>query len=448
VVWRRVEIQALTDIHQSRPVSEYLQERWFAEPSSGKSLRLAAYLLFQNDRDQKWLSINLFQIDGHDYYYNIPYLITLEPQSVETGFFFTKDRFFFYDGFPTREFISLLRQLPGEECCRGADGRFEFVAEAGFGVPRTHLYGNSSNSLLLVTERYLVKNYRRVYPGINPELEIGRELTKLGSAGTPAVLGHYRYRTKNEKLFTLGVFQEFIDNQGTGWEVWGRLLEKRALGTDLAEEAFDLGGTIARLHRDLALISRKRGRLAGLKPEDLGERFGSLEKKLEITTVVPADLAGSIRARLAKLKADLRGGCLGAIFIIHGDLHLEQVLKTEAGWVIIDFEGEPLKNIKSRGNYDSPLKDLASLLRSISYRLHFSGQAREMEAFLCRNLVDGYLEVYRFFHGDYLPTAEVIRQLLFFFQFERVVYELEYEIRYRPKWVNVPLNGIRNLLES
>ena len=183
---------------------------------------------------------------------------------------------------------------------------------------------------------------------------------------------------------------------------------------------------------------------------DLENRIAQLTKDIKrgLTSFLKNE---SILAKLAEVKARLSKGNLGAKFRIHGDLHLEQVIKTEQDWIILDFEGEPLKSIPERENFDSPLKDLASMLRSISYRINggaIEGSQSEIEAGICSGLIKGYLESCREAMVDFLPEEPLFSHLLTLFQIERAVYECFYESQYRPDWLWIPRTGLQKLIHS
>jgi maltokinase len=156
-----------------------------------------------------------------------------------------------------------------------------------------------------------------------------------------------------------------------------------------------------------------------------------------------------VRERLA---ARAQIGASGRAIRTHGDYHLGQTLSTAGGWVIIDFEGEPARPLPERRQKRSPLRDVASMLRSFAYATSaveiqrgqrapegFEGRARER--FLARYLheVDATL----------LPAGEAATtNLLSIFELEKAIYELRYELNNRPDWVAIPVAGIRRLLEE
>jgi len=216
----------------------------------------------------------------------------------------------------------------------------------------------------------------------------------------------------------------------------------------LFHEAVALGRTLGEFHRELAQISREENRFLRFTAEMLAEKVENLENFIFLTFNEELTAEAGVAAdKLKKVKQALTGCDLGYCFRIHGDLHLEQVLKTDSGWLLIDFEGEPLKPIHERGCYDSPLKDVASMLRSFSYRIH--GMDLTDGETLEGQLADRFWEGYCATCGrEWLPEPAVSRKLLELFQLERVVYELDYELKYRPDWAVIPKNGLKRLVEK
>ncbi len=435
------------------PGKIFKEERWYADRGTEQQLILEDSLQFGNPSGQTFLSFNLFRPESRPgYFYFIPLLALEQPGLLfQREHFFENEGFFFYDGIATPEYIHLIEDLLARGGVFNAlRGKFYFKPLGGFFEPGFAVHGRSSNSLLFVTHQYLIKNYRRLYPGANPELTLYLALTKLQSDEVPAILGSIVYQASQE--YTLGIVQQFIANQGSGWEVWGELLAQSDANTEeiLFRQAYRLGTVMAGLHRKLAQIARAEQRIQPLTLEGLRHRFHAFFDGLSQYSEILKSHHGRVIATLRQFMAEFSESDLGQQFRIHGDLHLEQVLKTEPGWKVIDFEGEPLKSIVERENYDSPLKDLASMLRSISYRVYTISQEPSWvatnENLLVSGLVNGYLETCQELGIDFLPCSESFAKLLLFFQVERVVYECDYEMKYRPDWLDVPLQGLLALV--
>lgn len=452
--WELVGDSGLSELYTPLPAALFQRERWFGDRDNNNGIELVDALKFiKAGSGDRFITLNLFKtVPYAGYYYFIPFLATTSA-APEREVIFEKNGFYFVDAVPTFEYISLLEQLfETQASLSTAHGCFQFQTYRRLNEPRLRLSSSTSNSLLFVTRNYLIKNFRRIYPGVNPEVRISSALTKLGSTQIPEVYGFFNYQAQDE--YTLGILMEMVANSGTGWERWGRLLEKEKSSSEAVELLFKdarlLGNTLGYLHLDLALLTREEGGYSELKWSDLESRIDQLTRDIKrgLTGLMESDL---VRSKLEDLKARLASGSLGAQFRIHGDLHLEQVLKTEDDWVILDFEGEPLKPIPERENFDSPLKDLASILRSVSYRIHSCGTNRnqpEIEEKIAARLIAGYLESCRKANADFLPDEPLFSRLLTLFQIERAVYECLYESKYRPDWLWIPRNGLEKLIHN
>jgi maltokinase len=290
---------------------------------------------------------------------------------------------------------------------------------------------------------------------VNPELEMLRFLNLRGFRRIPKLLGWYEYEGRPADA-TLGVVQEFIADGRDGW-VW--TLDGLAGDPDsLLDPLRALGATVGEMHTALAsdptdpvFAPEERG------SESLMLYVASLDEQIErVFLDLPDDeRLGPILHRGEELRDQLTGlariGGLGMAIRVHADLHLGQTLLTDRGWTIIDFEGEPARPLPERRAKNSPLRDVAGLLRSLAYaplaaRLQRGAtppadwEARARERFL-----DGYLDS---IDPSLLPaTRREVDQLLAIYELEKAVYELNYELNNRPDWVEIPVAGIVRLLE-
>lgn len=448
--WELAGDSGLLGLYTPLPAAVFQGERWFTAGESENTIELVDALTFKKaGLSQVIVTLNLFKTKPNaGYYYYIPFLIS-KINDRKRAVIFERNGLYFYDAVSTVEYVSLLEQLFQHPISLSAAcGSFQFQPYRNLAEPNLRLMGSTSNSLLFVTRKYLLKNYRRIYPGVNPELKISAALSKLGSDQIPEVYGFFNYQAQNE--YTLGILMETVDNFGTGWERWGRLLKQLspAAKEQLYNEADLLGANLGMLHRDLATIAKRNGGYFKLSHRDLAERIKQLEKEIREgkTGIMERD---PLLRKLAVIKKRLSRGDLGAKFRIHGDLHLEQIIKAADGWKFLDFEGEPLKSIPERENYDSPLKDLASMLRSISYRLNDREiNRKEIELKICSCVSEGYLRRCREVNADFLPDKDEFGCLLNLFQIERAVYECFYESKYRPDWLWIPQMGLAELVKD
>jgi trehalose synthase-fused probable maltokinase len=313
-----------------------------------------------------------------------------------------------------------------------------------------------SNSSLVFADRVVLKVYRHLEPGINPELEMLRFLGAHGFEQVAPLHGWYEYESQSLAT-TMGVAQEYVADAVDGWE-----LALGEVGTDA--DAFlkrlgELGEVTAALHNTLAL----GGEDPAFSPDEPSTEWlalltATIDEEIErIFLKLPHDdrlapIAGrgeDVRERLAMRN---RIGLTGRLIRTHGDYHLGQTLHSPRGWVVIDFEGEPTRPLSERRRKRSALRDVASMLRSFAYLgaastvlrgkippADFEAQARE--AFLSAYL--GAID------HSLLPAGDAATSsLLSLFELERAIYELHYEIEHRPEWVSIPVAAISQLLEA
>jgi trehalose synthase-fused probable maltokinase len=314
-----------------------------------------------------------------------------------------------------------------------------------------------SNSSTVFAEELILKVYRRVEPGPNPELELLRFLTAHGFENIARLRGWYEHTGRLVDA-TLGVMQEFLPGAGDGWD-----LVLDAFGKDGGESAFAhlgrLGEVTARMHTTLGSDAtdptfapeEPSGEALSLLVATIDEDIEAIFRELPDTEAV-APIAGRSQEVRESLRGLAHAGAGGHHIRTHGDYHLGQTLLTDRGWVVLDFEGEPARTLPERRQKRSPLRDVAGMLRSFSYAASAADllrgtpapddwEARAREAFLT-----AYYE-----HVDtrLLPHGQQnTERLLSIFELEKAVYELRYELNNRPDWVRIPVAGIARLLEE
>ncbi len=338
-----------------------------------------------------------------------------------------------------------------------------FVPEPGAAIadgPAGRVLGvEQSNTSVSWGEQSILKLFRRVLPGVNPDLELHRALRSVGSRQVASLQGAVEASLAGEPV-TLAMLQDYAANSAEGWAM--ALVSVRDLlaegdlradevGGDFAAEASRLGETIAVVHAEL----RQALGGADLDPAELAA--GWRQRLADAATEVPA-LAGhaeAIRAVYDRV-ADL--GDPVPTQRVHGDLHLGQTLRTPFGWLVIDFEGEPAAPFADRVRPDSALRDVAGMLRSFDYAAfhqlsqweptsewtdpdHSSQQAWHAREWAGRNrgaFCDGYA-----IGAGSDPREQAV--LLRGFELDKAVYEALYETRSRPTWAPIPLASIKRL---
>jgi maltose alpha-D-glucosyltransferase / alpha-amylase len=350
-----------------------------------------------------------------------------------------------------------------------------------------------SNSTALVDDDYVVKIYRKLEPGINPEIEMGRFLTELaGFANTPALLGSVEL-VEGDKRSAIGIVHAFVQNQGDAWTVSAAYLdrfvdEQRLLKTDddpadREEQVSYLrymsqtGRRVAEMH--IALASNEElpeFAPEPTRPEDVqrwiddimarAERvFDALRQRRDTLKEADRPLADQLLAQQAalpdRLKALLPRDIDGLNIRHHGDFHLGQMLIAKDDIFIIDFEGEPRRSLADRRRKALAARDVAGLIRSIDYSVTAALDralkvASDENGKLALALADWRDRATATFLSAYQETmanqrlwpagAEAAERTLNFFLLEKAFYEIEYELAHRPDWLRVPLTGILRIL--
>jgi maltokinase len=315
------------------------------------------------------------------------------------------------------------------------------------------LANEQSNSSVVFGDAYILKLFRKVAPGINPDLELTRALSVAGSQHVARPVG-WILGSLDGTTTTLGFMQEFLRFGTEGWALALNSvrdlfaegdLHADEVGGDFAGEAERLGQATAEVHQDLALVLPTRT----LRVSEVAAIGAAMHARLDAACLVAPELApyaDAIAVVFDRLSEEVGSS---QVQRIHGDLHLGQVMRTETGWVLLDFEGEPAKSLEERRELSSPVRDVAGMLRSFDYaarhllaempgekQLEYRAlewSARNREAFC-----DGYVK-----GGGTDPREE--SALLRAYELDKAVYEVVYESRNRPTWVNIPLSTIEKL---
>jgi maltokinase len=323
-------------------------------------------------------------------------------------------------------------------------------------VHSTLFSGEQSNSSLAFGDDSLLKVFRKVTPGVNPDIAVHRVLTEAGSEHVAHLYGWLEIAETEGAPLQLAMLQQFLRTATDGWDA--ALASVRNLfaeadlhadevGGDFAAEAARLGESLAEVHETLAAHFPTHVRT----PEQQAELARAMAARLEAALHVVPDLAkyaDSLRTKFAAV-----AGVPGVrVQQVHGDLHLGQTLRTVKGWKIVDFEGEPAKPLAERVLPDSAWRDVAGMLRSFDYAPRVAERTAagaddtgsEQRAFRAAEWADrncaAFLAAYA---GRELDDDEQV--LLDAYVADKAVYEAVYEARNRPTWVPVPLTAIERL---
>ena len=345
-------------------------------------------------------------------------------------------------------------------------------AQVEAGLDSLVLTGEQSNTSLVFGESAIFKVFRRVTSGPNPDLEVASALARLGSSHIAEPLGWVETRMDGAPA-VLAILSRYLRAASDGWSLAAtsvRDLYATEEGTRAAEaggdfegEAERLGAASAQVHRDLA---EAFGR-SELKAEAVRELAEQMYRRLDLAVAAVPELAafvdkvGDAYSDLAKLIEPVPAQR------VHGDYHLGQVLRTQAGWVVLDFEGEPASPLAQRRARSTPLRDVAGMLRSFDYAARHqlvtrpdaaasspsapsspstpsspsSGLAAKAADWVRRN-GDAFCAGYAAAGGlDPAENSVLLRAMLL----DKAVYEVLYEARNRPTWISIPLESIAEL---
>ena len=321
--------------------------------------------------------------------------------------------------------------------------RFGHPAGAVIGPALTGraLPAEQSNTSVVFDDQVIMKVLRRPHQGSHPDLEVPRALAAAGSRLVAATLGWLQSVSADAGEPTvLAILSEYFADASDGWTLAMASLRDEA--PDFTAEAGLLGQATAGLHAELAAAFGT----VPLSGRDLAELGAAMNAELDPALAeVPAlrPYQDRIRACYRKL-AELTGQVLSQR--IHGDYHLAQVLGTEAGWVVLDFEGEPSTSLAQRRAFSPALRDVAGMLRSFDYAARHQLLERPDDRRLQAKALawaaqcsDAFCAGYASASGsDPRASGPLLRALIF----SKAVYEAVYEARHRPGWLPIPLAAI------
>ncbi|MCV0397258.1 MAG: maltose alpha-D-glucosyltransferase [Rhizobiaceae bacterium] len=402
------------------------------------------------------------------------------------------------DGVFAEEFTELLLEaIRDQQRVKGEAGDIVFRSDAGpstfeqVGRPKP-LGFEQSNVSIVFGDSIILKIYRRLHMGPQPEAEMARFLTSQASySNTPRFLGSIEFEPEEGESAVLATAFAFVRNQGDAWTSVLSALQRDFQDSEAeagADEEPDfepalqigevLGRRTAELHRALAVdTSDPAFAVEPIGSDHIGKWIKDAHEEVERMYQALAASATRLDGNAARLSERLHAqrealgarleACSaptpsGGISRIHGDFHLGQVLVTHDDVTIIDFEGEPRRSIEERRAKASPLRDVAGMLRSIDYAAEAAvrqqgalpptqaGHAAERAATWRDGTISGFLAAYREAidgSATHPPDAALERALLDLFLIQKAAYEVGYELANRPDWVDIPLAGLLNLIE-
>lgn len=325
-----------------------------------------------------------------------------------------------------------------------------------------------SNTSLVYGQRYILKLFRRIQPGLSPDLELHRALYEVGCGHIAEPLGWIDGELDGQ-LTTLAMLGHFLPTAADGWAMATASvrdlmaeadLHAHEVGGDFAGESRRLGHAVAAVHADL---QRAFGHHEAA-PAQLRAAAQRMHQRLDATLRMVPELGEhepGLRDAFTALASDLADAGEVRVQRIHGDLHLGQALRTPTHWVLIDFEGEPATPLSRRREPATPLRDVAGMLRSFDYAAHqllvghSAGHGVPLDEHGERQLAfravewsdrnraafcEGYAQV----DADPREQSGLLRAL----ELDKAVYEVGYEASHRPDWLPIPLASIARLLDG
>ena len=500
-------LQQSEAIVRAIPPAYFQNKRWFG--SKGRRIenfRLIDSAIFRNDPPALLLLVQVNYSDGHVEFYHVPLVAQDTPQpnahaaTLESPY----GTLYLNDALLDDAFCrDLYGAIYAGRRIETAEGTFDFRPIEGAHAPESgevtsvrRIATEQSNSSVVYNQRYILKFFRKLAAGLNPDVEVPLFLTTDGAfAYVPQVYGTMTYEQKNGEAVSLGVLAAFVPNEGDGYvyslDRVRDFFKQVRYGTDPQQAAQDytpianqLGRITGEMHN--ALASNAAGQQPEFAPEviaqaDVEQWQGDIRQYTETVLAVIRSLreqypdatraqldtildhSAAFLERIGYLDVLQKAGVVKTRF--HGDYHLGQVLKTRDGFVILDFEGEPARPLAQRRAKNSPLRDVVGMLRSFNYAAYsvlFEEQGRggdpaELEAQAAvwettarEAFLLGYTDAARQNTGaQYMPaSSEAFNDVLSAYEMEKALYELNYEVNNRPDWIAIPIKGLQRIAGS
>jgi len=472
-----------------RRLLEYIRNRrWFGQKSLEPETITVLDILPLDPREPIYIAIVEIGFQGMgSAYYSVPLAVSMnEDGTTITSTDFHGQRMFLQDAFFQPAYTkAMILGTSAEAEVKGINGTVKFFKTSFFTMPPFREFetvkSEQSNSSSIVDRSIIVKNYRYLQSGENPDLEMAMALRVRSSfTNVPGPMGYAVYEGKGMRLYLAGSF-EFLDGSKDAWTHYtGRFISLaqnleafQSLKNEIVRLGVELGKITGSMHRSLSIIDDQAFSPEPLKIGDLQDIVtGSVEYMRECFELLSsyAEKNGKYLESLGKIAVkdslnSISERMLSGLSVsgmkkirVHGDYHLGQILIWKDDFYIIDFEGEPVRSMEERRRKQSPMKDLAGIIRSMDYLVSYvvlkTGNeklADEKEILLKEvreTMIDAYKKSFTGY-GEILPRdSEKFNNLLDVYILEKSSYELLYEINNRPAWIDIPLKPVMNILEN
>lgn len=373
----------------------------------------------------------------------------------------------------------------GMTLCADATAAGKEKIKAVHGLPQKMMGVEQSNTSLIIGKQVMLKMYRRVSFGSQPEIATSAFLTETaGFKNTPAYLGKAVLRFADGKEIALAVLQDFVLNEGDGWgytmnylkALFDGVLKKQTAVNheDYLKKACLLGQRTAEMHRAFA-----KGTEGVFKPEPVSDAdltdwadaaLAQADRTIAVAKANVEPLSGEVRKQVEaliagreKIAARIKELTPASVQCVktrfHGDYHLGQVVVANGDFILLDFEGEPLRPMEERQISHSVLRDVAGMVRSFDYAAFGSllmyvlpenrAALHPVAADWCKQATTAFLHGYfdTMKGSSSVPAdKDAARALLDLFVLEKALYEVIYEVANRPDWLPIPMNGVARLI--
>ena len=428
------------------------QQRWFANKGAVPVLeQIGTWEMEPNETDVRVIThLLLDHTVGKPALYQVPLTYRREPLANSSALVGDLDGSWVYDAPYDPAYTSALLDVITHGVESRGDGVWAIgkrtALHVGAGLVSRVLTGEQSNTSIIFEHEHetpvICKVFRALHDGDNPDVVLQTALAQAGSTAVPSPVGHIiaewddRGESSGRATGHLAFAQEFLPGVQDAWRV---ALAAAGANIDFSEEARTLGIATASVHATLAAVLPTNEVTRADIDAVIGTMHGRLAAAIaevpDLERFAPAIREVFERATHASWPAQQR---------IHGDFHLGQVLAVpHHGWVLVDFEGEPLRPMKERNRLDSPMRDIAGMLRSFDY---VSGSLAVGGAAPAPHWSETARIAFEEGYGE-ASGRDIVhsRALVDAFELDKALYETVYEARNRPGWLSIPVDAIERL---